>query len=63
MMVHRDHAKQMIVIFGDGLAGPMPQHITNMEILEIATKGTLVHLGFCVTHGRDISGQNLYRSG
>jgi len=32
MMIHRDHAKQMIVCFGDGLAWPMPIHISNNEI-------------------------------
>jgi hypothetical protein len=32
MMIHCDHAKQMIVRFGDGLTRPVPVDVTNNEI-------------------------------
>jgi hypothetical protein len=32
MMIHRDHAKQMIVCFGDRLARPVSIYIADNEI-------------------------------
>jgi hypothetical protein len=31
-MIHGDHAKQMIVVFGNGFAGPMTINIADDEI-------------------------------
>jgi hypothetical protein len=42
MMVHRDHAKQVIVGFGDGLAWPVLVDIANDKILEVSPKGPFV---------------------
>jgi hypothetical protein len=32
VMVHGDHAKEMIVVFSNGLAGPMTINIADNEI-------------------------------
>jgi hypothetical protein len=32
VVIHRDHAKQMIVVFGNGFAGPMTINIADDEI-------------------------------
>jgi hypothetical protein len=42
MMVHGDHAEQMVVVFGDGLPRPVPVHVTDDEVLEVATEGAFV---------------------
>jgi hypothetical protein len=31
-MIHGDHAKQMIISFGDGFSWPVAIHITNSEV-------------------------------
>jgi hypothetical protein len=41
-MVHGDHAKQVIVGFGDGFTGPVFVDIADDEVFEVSTKGTLV---------------------
>jgi len=43
MMVHRDHAKQMVVVLGDGLAGPVLVEVTDLEVLEGSAEGPVVH--------------------
>ena len=40
MVVHRDHAKEMVVRFGDRLAGPVLVDVTDLELLEVAPEGT-----------------------
>ena len=41
-MVHCDHAKQVIVGFGDGLARPVLVDVANDEIFEVSPKGPFV---------------------
>jgi hypothetical protein len=43
MMVHGDHAKQMIVGFGDGLTRPMAVNIADNKILEASPERSLVN--------------------
>ena len=43
MVVHRDHAEEMVVGLGDGLAGPVLVDVADLEVLEVTTEGTLVH--------------------
>jgi hypothetical protein len=40
MMVHRDHAKEMVVGLGDGLTGPVFVDVADLELLVVATEGT-----------------------
>jgi hypothetical protein len=42
MVVHRDHAEQVVVGFGDGLAGPVPVHVTGLEVLVQPPERSLV---------------------
>ena len=42
VVVHRDHAEQVIVCLGDRLAGPVPVDVAWLEVLECATEGPLV---------------------
>ena len=42
MVVHRDHAEQVIVVLGDRLAGPVPVDVADGEVLEVATEWPLV---------------------
>src|SRR6185369_14121183 len=42
VVVHRDHAEQVVVVLGDGLAGPVLVHVADGEVLEVATEGALV---------------------
>ena len=56
MVVHRDHAEQVVVGLGDGLARPVLVDVADLEVLEVATEGTLVNGhadeatdGFCVS--------------
>ena len=39
VVVHRDHAEQMIVVLGDRLAGPVLVDVADLEILEVAAEG------------------------
>ena len=62
VMVHRDHAEQVVVGLGDGLAGPVPIDVADLELLEVATEGSLVgphdiflHAGTTLTLRRDRS--------
>ena len=41
VVVHRDHAKEVVVGLGDRLAGPVLVHVADLELLEVATEGTL----------------------
>jgi hypothetical protein len=41
-VVHGDHAEEVVVRLGDGLARPVPVDVADLEILEVATEGTLV---------------------
>src|SRR5258708_25579931 len=43
MVVHRDHAEEMVVFLGDGLAGPVLVDVANLEVFEVTTERTLVH--------------------
>src|SRR5581483_8212293 len=42
-MVHRDHAEQVVVVLGDGLAGPVPVDVSGLEVLEVPAEGTFVN--------------------
>ena len=42
VMVHGDHAEQMVIGFGDCLAGPMPINVADFEVFEMATKWAVV---------------------
>ena len=42
VVVHRDHAEEMIVVLGDRLAGPVLVDVADLEVLEVATEGSLV---------------------
>lgn len=42
VMIHGDHAKEMIVGFGDCLSGPMSIDITNFKVFEMAAKWAVV---------------------
>src|ERR1035438_7460187 len=50
MMIHRDHAKEVVVGLGDRLAGPVFVHVADLELLEVTTEGT-----FERTHGSNLS--------
>ena len=50
MVVHRDHAEQVVVVLGDRLAGPVLVDVAGLEVLEVTTEGALVH-----GHGGEIS--------
>ena len=41
-MIHRDHAKQMIVVLCDRFAGPVFVNVTNGEIFEASAKWSLM---------------------
>jgi len=43
VMIHRDHAKQMIVGLGDGLAWPVAIYVANYKIFEGSAKGAFVN--------------------
>jgi hypothetical protein len=43
MVVHRDHAEQVVVVLRDRLARPVPVDVTDHEVLEAAPERTLVH--------------------
>jgi hypothetical protein len=43
VMIHRDHAKQMIIGFGDGLAGPVAVDIADDEVLKTSSERSLVN--------------------
>ena len=42
VVVHRDHAEQVIVVLGDRLAGPVTVDVTGLEVLEVAAEGAVV---------------------
>jgi hypothetical protein len=42
MVIHGDHAKQMIICFGNSLSGPMSIYIAYFEFFEVAAKWTVV---------------------
>ena len=39
VVVHGDHAKEVVVGLGDGLARPVPVHVPDVEILIVAPEG------------------------
>jgi hypothetical protein len=41
MMVHRDHAKEMVIGFGDRLARPVLVDVADFELLEIPSERSL----------------------
>src|SRR4029079_17390898 len=43
MVVHRDHAEQVVVVFGDRLPGPVLVDVAGLEVLEVATERALVN--------------------
>ena len=43
MVVHGDHAEQVVVVLGDGLARPVLVDVAGLEVFEVATEGTLVN--------------------
>jgi hypothetical protein len=44
MVVHRDHAEQVVVVLGDGLAGPVLVRVADFEVLVEPAEGPdLVH--------------------
>jgi hypothetical protein len=43
MMIHRDHAKQMIISLRNRLAGPMAINVANYEIFKVSTEWSLVY--------------------
>ena len=42
MVVHGDHAEEVVVGLGDGLARPVPVDVARLEVLEVAAEGTVV---------------------
>ena len=54
MVVHRHHAEQVVVGFGDGLAGPMAVDIAHFEILVVAAEWAVVDGHGCTSSGRTI---------
>ena len=42
VMVHRDHAEEMVVVLGDRLAGPVPVDVARDEVLEVTPEGPVV---------------------
>ena len=43
VMIHRDHAKEVIISFRDRLSRPVSVHVTDDEFLEASTKGAFVN--------------------
>jgi hypothetical protein len=41
VVIHRNHAEQVIICFGDCLAGPMFVDITYFEVFETAPEGSV----------------------
>jgi hypothetical protein len=41
-MIHRHHAKEVVVEFGDRLSGPVFKDVTRIEIFEISAKWAIV---------------------
>jgi hypothetical protein len=39
-MVHRDHAKEVVVGLSDRLAGPVFVDVADLELFEVAPEGT-----------------------
>ena len=42
VVVHGDHAEQMVIGFGDCLSGPMPINVSDFEVFKMATKWAVV---------------------
>ena len=42
VVVHRDHAEQVVVVLGDRLAGPVLVDVADLEVLEVAAEGAVV---------------------
>ena len=42
VVVHRDHAEQVVVVLGDRLARPVPVHVADDEVLEVPAEGAFV---------------------
>ena len=42
VVVHGDHAEQVVVVLGDRLAGPVPVDVADVEVLEVAAEGPFV---------------------
>ena len=42
VMIHGDHAEEMVVRFRNGLAWPVPVDITDLEFLEVAAEWAVV---------------------
>jgi hypothetical protein len=43
VVVHRDHAEEVVVGLGDRLARPVPVDVTDLEVLEVPAERALVH--------------------
>ena len=41
VVVHRDHAEQVVVVLRDGLARPVPVHVADLEVLVVAAEGAV----------------------
>ena len=52
VVIHRDKAKQMIVIFGDGFPWPVAIHITDLKIFETSAKRAFVSRHVASLHRR-----------
>src|SRR5205085_461655 len=42
VVVHRDHAEQVVVVLGDGLARPVLVDVADLEVLEVAPERPVV---------------------
>ena len=42
VVVHRDHAEQVVVVLGDRLARPVPVHVADDEVLQVPPEGPVV---------------------
>src|SRR6478672_10978819 len=50
MVVHRDHAEQVVVGLGDGLAGPVLVDVAHLEVLEVAAEPRLAGVELAAAH-------------
>ena len=42
VVVHRDHAEEVVVVLGDRLAGPVPVDVADLEVLEVPPERAVV---------------------
>src|SRR6476620_3651916 len=50
VVVHRDHAEQVVVGLGDGLAGPVLVDVADLEVLEVAAETGLAGIELAAAH-------------